>query len=65
MDENSVSSSQTIEELDIAREKTLSKKVEAALFISGKYLSLKELVSLTDVNPLLLRNILDDLVDIH
>ena len=63
MDENSVSSSQTIEELDAAREKTLSKKVEAALFISGKYLSLKELVSLTDVNPLLLRNILDGLVD--
>jgi len=53
----------TLEELDDAKEKELSRKVEAALFISGKYLSLKELVSLTDVNPLLLRKILDDLIE--
>jgi len=53
----------TIEDLDIEREKVLSKKVEAALFISGKYLSLKELVSLTDVNPILLRNIMDILIE--
>jgi segregation and condensation protein B len=39
------------------------KKVEAALFIAGKFLSVKELVSLTDINPILLRKLLDDLSD--
>jgi len=37
--------------------------VEAALFISGRYLSIQELVSLTDVNPILIRRILEDLGD--
>lgn len=44
--------------LDEAREIDNIRKVEAALFVSGKFMSLKELVALTDVNPLLLRDIL-------
>lgn len=51
------------DELDRARENEQLKKVEAALFIAGRFLSLKELVSLTDLNPLLLRTLLDDLKD--
>src|SRR3989344_6684002 len=46
-----------------ARELELLKKIEAALFISGRFLSLKELVALTDVNPILLRKLIDDLTD--
>lgn len=54
---------ETLEELDSEREREALRKIEAALFISGRYLSVKELVSLTDVNPILLRKLLDDLVD--
>jgi segregation and condensation protein B len=49
---------ESITELDEAREIDNIRKVEAALFVSGKFMSLKELVALTDVNPLLLRDIL-------
>ena len=50
-------------ELDSEKELENQKKVEAALFISGRFLTLKELVALTDVNPILLRKILSDLAE--
>ncbi|PIN93330.1 SMC-Scp complex subunit ScpB [Candidatus Pacearchaeota archaeon CG10_big_fil_rev_8_21_14_0_10_31_24] len=50
-----------IDELDAEREVEGSRKVEAALFVAGRYLSLQELVALTDVNPILLKQILEDL----
>src|SRR3989344_875929 len=56
-------SKESIEEIDEAAEVENMKKVEAALFISGRYLSLQELVGLTDVNPILLKKILEDLSD--
>ncbi|MDP4039053.1 MAG: SMC-Scp complex subunit ScpB [Candidatus Pacearchaeota archaeon] len=55
----------SVEEADSAREKENLRKVEAALFISGKFLSLKELVSLTDINPILLRDTLRELEEKH
>jgi len=54
---------ESIEEIDEEKERENKRKVEAALFISGRFLSLKELVTLTDVNPILLRKILGDLED--
>ncbi|MBM3233246.1 MAG: SMC-Scp complex subunit ScpB [Candidatus Liptonbacteria bacterium] len=54
---------ESVEEIDAERDMENTKKVEAALFISGRFLSLQELVALTDVNPLLLKKILEDLVD--
>lgn len=56
-------SKESAEELDDAIEKENKRKVEAALFIAGKFMSLQELVALTDVNPILLKKILDDLKD--
>lgn len=47
--------------LDSERERELVKKIEAALFISGRFLTLKELVALTDINPILLRTLVDNL----
>ena len=44
-----------------ARETDNLKRVEAALFISGKWLSMQELVMLTDLNPILLRQLLEKL----
>ena len=52
---------QSIKEIDEAREKENLKKIEAALFISGRWLTLQELVMLTDINPILLRQLLDKL----
>ena len=56
-------SKESIEEIDNEIELESAKKVEAALFISGRFMSLQELVSLTDVNPILLKRILTDLED--
>lgn len=57
--------SQSQEELDNAEEKKSLKKIEAALFISARYLSVSELVELTDINPLLLRELLEKLREIY
>lgn len=54
---------ESAEELDEIGEIENSKKVEAALFIAGRFLSVKDLVALSDVNPILLRKILGDLED--
>ncbi|MBM3247610.1 SMC-Scp complex subunit ScpB [Candidatus Pacearchaeota archaeon] len=53
--------SKSQEEIDFAEEKKNLKKIEAALFLSARYLSVQELVELTDINPLLLRELLDKL----
>lgn len=53
----------SIEEIDNSIENENARKVEAALFVSGKFMSLQELVALTDVNPILLKKILEDLKD--
>jgi len=50
--------SQSQEELDKQIEIKNLKKIEAALFISARYLSVKELVELTDINPLILKELL-------
>ena|SRR3989338_1608084 len=52
-----------LDEMDAERESESMKKIEAALFVAGRFLSLQELVALTDVNPLMLRKILEDLGD--
>ncbi len=56
-------SEKNIEEIDSEIELENSRKIEAALFIAGKFLSIQELITLTDVNPILLKKILADLQD--
>lgn len=56
-------SKETIEELDNARDIENFKKVEAALFISGKFLAMEELVALTDLNPILLNQALGKITE--
>ncbi len=51
----------TIEEIDIAKEKQELKKLEAVFFVSGKFLNLQELISLTDINPIMLRELIEKL----
>lgn len=52
-----------IDEIDGEKERENLKRIEAALFIAGRFLSLKELVTLTDINPIFLRKLLGDLED--
>jgi len=53
--------SKTIEEIDESKEKEDMKKLEAILFISGKYLSMAELVALSDLNPIIISNLIEKL----
>ena len=56
-------SSETEKEIEEASEIENLKKVEAVLFVAGKFLNLQELVSLTDINPLLLRELIEKLTE--
>jgi segregation and condensation protein B len=58
-----VVSRESLDELDESSELESMRKVEAALFVSGRYLSIPELVTLTDLNPLLIKKLLGDLAD--
>ncbi|MFH1521919.1 MAG: SMC-Scp complex subunit ScpB [archaeon] len=51
----------TAQELDNVfedNERNSTEKIEAALFIAGRFLTLQELIMLTDVNPVMLKEIL-------
>ncbi len=56
-------SEKAIEEIDSSKEEENLKKIEAALFIAGRFLTIQELIALTDVNPILLKKTLIDLQD--
>lgn len=55
--------SKTIEEIDEAKENEDLKILEAVFFISGRFLSMQELISLSDLNPILIRGLIDKLKD--
>ncbi len=54
-------SSKTVEEIDEAIEKENLRKLEAIFFISGRFLSMQELVSLSDLNPIIIRGLIEKL----
>ena len=56
-------SQKSVEELDSEIELENLKKIEAALFVSGRFMTIQELIALTDVNPILLKKLLADLQD--
>lgn len=58
-------SKEELEEIDEELEAESRRKVEAALFIAGRFMSVQELVALTDVNPILLKKVLADLQDMY
>lgn len=55
--------SETAQEMDESAENENMKKVEAALFIAGRFLTLQELVMLTDINPLMIKEFLEKLIE--
>jgi len=54
-------SSKTLDEIDEAREKEDLRKLEAVFFISGRFLSMQELISLSDLNPVIIRELIEKL----
>ncbi|MFH1327108.1 MAG: SMC-Scp complex subunit ScpB [archaeon] len=58
-------SSKTAEEIDEAREKEDLKKIEAILFVSGRFLTMADLISLSDLNPIIIRDLLEQLKAKH
>jgi len=54
-------SGKAIDDIDKEREKENLRKIEAVLFISGRFLTVPELVSFSDLNPIVIRESLDKL----
>ena len=52
---------QSIREMDEAREKQDLKKLEAIFFVSARFLNMQELISLTNLNPILIRELVEKL----
>jgi segregation and condensation protein B len=53
--------SDTASEIDEAKEKEYLKRIEAIFFISGRFLSMQELISLSDLNPIIIKELIDKL----
>jgi segregation and condensation protein B len=61
-------SGETAEQMDNLfdeKEKEAEEKIEAALFISGRFLNIQELIMLTDINPIMLKELLKRLEKKH
>lgn len=54
-------SAETAEEIDEAKEKEDLKKLEAVFFVSGRFLNMQELISLSDLNPIIINELIDKL----
>lgn len=53
--------SKTTKEIDEAREKEDMKKLEAIFFVSGRFLTMQDLISLSDLNPIIITDLLEQL----
>jgi len=56
-----VISSKTASEIDEAKEREDLKTLEAVFFVSGRFLSMQDLISLSDLNPVIIRDLIDKL----
>jgi len=50
--------SKTADEIDSGKEKEDLKKLEAVFFVSGRFLSMQELIYLSDLNPIIIRELI-------
>ncbi len=55
--------SKTIKEIDESKEKEDLKSLEAVFFISGRFLNMRDLISLSDLNPIIIRDLIERLKD--
>ncbi len=62
-DKSVIASAETIRDIEESKEIENLKKVEAAMFLSARFLNLQELIMLTDINPLMLKELLEKLTE--
>ena len=55
--------SKTAEEIDQAHEREDMKKLEAIFFVSGRFLTMQDLISLSDLNPIIITDLLEQLIE--
>jgi len=53
--------SETIDEIENAKEIENLKRLEAVLFIAGRFLNMQEIISLTDLNPIIIQGLIEKL----
>jgi len=53
--------SKTIDELDNAKEFEDLKRLEAVFFVSGRFLNMQEIISFTDLNPIIIGELIEKL----
>jgi len=53
--------SKTASEIDEAKEKEDMKKLEAVFFVSGRFLTMQDLISHTDLNPVIIHELIEKL----
>jgi len=53
--------SKTAEEIDEGREKEDLRRLEAVFFVSGRFLNMQELISLSDLNPVIINELIEKL----
>lgn len=53
--------SQTADEIDEAREKEDLKRLEAIFFVSGRFLTIQEIIGLSDLNPIIIHDLIERL----
>ena len=51
----------TIKEIDEGSEKENLKKIEAIFFVSGRFLNMQDLISLSDFNPIIIQELIEKL----
>ncbi|MFC1666161.1 SMC-Scp complex subunit ScpB [Nanoarchaeota archaeon] len=51
-------SNKTLSEIEESKEKENLKILEAVFFVSGRFLSMQDLISLTDLNPLMIKELI-------
>ena len=53
--------SKTFDEIEGAKQKEDLKILEAVFFVSGRFLNMQEIISLTDLNPIIIQDLIDRL----
>jgi len=57
--------STTLNEFDDSKQKEQLKRLEAIFFVSGRFLTMHDLVALSDMNPILLKDLIEKLKELY
>ena len=58
-------SSKTLDEIDRESEEEDLKRLEAIFFVSGRFLNIKDIITLSDLNPIIIREVIEKLKKVY